>query len=186
MSRGIPCRPCWQTTTGRRCPSSRSNTTSASSPLPNASRGSQSPAARDVTRIDSDHAAAAGHLLKAGEDPRLAGRAREGLAYLGALDDLAVEASGWSRLWKGIGVLSLVYGVLLLIPIGTLVIVLMRNIVGIRTFGTFLPALIAGAASATGALWGVVGLLLVVLAVMAVRDRTDAKRLGGIDHRAAA
>jgi thiol:disulfide interchange protein DsbD len=35
--------------------------------------------------------------------------------YLGALDDLAVEASGWSRLWKGVGVLSLVYGVLLLI-----------------------------------------------------------------------
>jgi len=35
--------------------------------------------------------------------------------YLGALDALAVEASGWSRLWKGLGVLSLVYGVLLLI-----------------------------------------------------------------------
>jgi len=35
--------------------------------------------------------------------------------YLGALDGLAVEASGWSRLWKGIGVLSLVYGILLLI-----------------------------------------------------------------------
>jgi thiol:disulfide interchange protein DsbD len=35
--------------------------------------------------------------------------------YLGALDDLPVEASGWSRLWKGVGVLSLVYGVLLLI-----------------------------------------------------------------------
>ena len=35
--------------------------------------------------------------------------------YLGALDDLPVEASGWSRLWKGLGVLSLVYGVLLLI-----------------------------------------------------------------------
>lgn len=34
-----------------------------------------------------DHAAAAGHLLKAGEDPRLAGRAREGLAYLGALEE---------------------------------------------------------------------------------------------------
>ena len=35
--------------------------------------------------------------------------------YLGALDELPVEASGWSRLWKGLGVLSLVYGVLLLI-----------------------------------------------------------------------
>ena len=35
--------------------------------------------------------------------------------YLRALDGLAVEASGWSRLWKGMGVVSLAYGVLLLI-----------------------------------------------------------------------
>jgi thiol:disulfide interchange protein DsbD len=35
--------------------------------------------------------------------------------YLRALDGLAVEATGWSRLGKGIGVMSLVYGVLLLI-----------------------------------------------------------------------
>ncbi len=35
--------------------------------------------------------------------------------YLRALDGLAVEASGWSRLWKGTGVVSLAYGVLLLI-----------------------------------------------------------------------
>ncbi len=35
--------------------------------------------------------------------------------YLGALDNLPVEATGWSRLWKGLGLLSLVYGVILLI-----------------------------------------------------------------------
>jgi len=35
--------------------------------------------------------------------------------YLSALDGLPVEASGWARLWKGIGVVSLVYGILLLI-----------------------------------------------------------------------
>jgi thiol:disulfide interchange protein DsbD len=35
--------------------------------------------------------------------------------YLRALDALPVEASGWTRLWKGLGVVSLVYGVLLLI-----------------------------------------------------------------------
>jgi len=35
--------------------------------------------------------------------------------YLRALDALPVEASGWARLWKGLGVVSLVYGVLLLI-----------------------------------------------------------------------
>jgi thiol:disulfide interchange protein DsbD len=35
--------------------------------------------------------------------------------YLRALDALPVEATGWTRLWKGVGVVSLVYGVLLLI-----------------------------------------------------------------------
>jgi len=35
--------------------------------------------------------------------------------YLGALDSLQVEASGWSRLAKGLGIVSLVYGILLLV-----------------------------------------------------------------------
>jgi thiol:disulfide interchange protein DsbD len=35
--------------------------------------------------------------------------------YLSALDGLPVEASGWRRFWKGVGVVSLVYGILLLI-----------------------------------------------------------------------
>jgi thiol:disulfide interchange protein DsbD len=35
--------------------------------------------------------------------------------YLRALDALPVEAGGWTRLWKGVGVVALIYGVLLLI-----------------------------------------------------------------------
>lgn len=35
--------------------------------------------------------------------------------YLGALDSLGRPASGWSKLWKGVGVVLLVYGVILLI-----------------------------------------------------------------------
>lgn len=35
--------------------------------------------------------------------------------YLRAMDDLPVEATGWTRLWKGVGLFSLAYGVLLLI-----------------------------------------------------------------------
>ena len=35
--------------------------------------------------------------------------------YLRAMDDLPVEATGWARLWKGVGLFSLTYGVLLLI-----------------------------------------------------------------------
>ncbi|OQX44598.1 MAG: hypothetical protein B0D86_05320, partial [Candidatus Sedimenticola endophacoides] len=35
--------------------------------------------------------------------------------YLGALQPLPVEASGWDRLWKGVGVVLLVYGSLMLV-----------------------------------------------------------------------
>ena len=35
--------------------------------------------------------------------------------YLHAADGLPVEATGWSRLWKGVGLLSLAYGILLLV-----------------------------------------------------------------------
>ncbi len=35
--------------------------------------------------------------------------------YLGALRDLPVEASGWAKLWKGMGVVLLVYGALMLV-----------------------------------------------------------------------
>ncbi len=36
-----------------------------------------------------------------------------------------------------------VYGVLLMIPVGALMLVILRNIIGLQTFGTFMPVLIA-------------------------------------------
>jgi transglutaminase-like putative cysteine protease len=54
---------------------------------------------------------------------------------------------------------------LLMLPIGALVVVLFRNVIGLPTFGTFLPALIAAASSETGAVWGLIGLLIVITAV---------------------
>jgi thiol:disulfide interchange protein DsbD len=38
--------------------------------------------------------------------------------YLGAIDPLPEHASGWRKLWKGVGLMMLVYGVLLLIGLG--------------------------------------------------------------------
>jgi thiol:disulfide interchange protein DsbD len=35
--------------------------------------------------------------------------------YMGALQQLPVEASGWDRLWKGLGIIILIYGALMLI-----------------------------------------------------------------------
>jgi transglutaminase-like putative cysteine protease len=58
---------------------------------------------------------------------------------------------------------------ILMLPIGALVVVLFRNVVGMPTFGTFLPALLAAAAGATGALYGVGAIAIVVGTVALAR-----------------
>lgn len=49
-----------------------------------------------------------------------------------------------------------IYRILLMIPIGALLIVLLRNVVGVKTFGTFMPILIALAFRETELLWGLI------------------------------
>lgn len=49
-----------------------------------------------------------------------------------------------------------VYRIILLVPLGALLIVILRNVIGIKTFGTFMPILIALAFRETQLLWGVV------------------------------
>lgn len=49
-----------------------------------------------------------------------------------------------------------VYRVMLMVPIGAVLIVFLRNVIGIRTFGTFMPILIAMAFRETELLWGMV------------------------------
>ncbi|ABS27658.1 7TM domain-containing protein [Anaeromyxobacter sp. Fw109-5] len=58
---------------------------------------------------------------------------------------------------------------ILMLPIGALLTVLFRNVVGMPTFGTFLPALLAAAAGETGAGFGVLAVLIVVAAVATAR-----------------
>lgn len=55
-----------------------------------------------------------------------------------------------------------VYRVLLLVPIGAFLIVFLRNVIGIQTFGTFMPILIALAFRETQLLWGVLLFCLLV------------------------
>ncbi len=55
-----------------------------------------------------------------------------------------------------------VYSVLLLIPLGALVVVLLRNVIGVQTFGTFMPVLIALAFRETQLLWGALWFVLLV------------------------
>jgi hypothetical protein len=68
-----------------------------------------------------------------------------------------------------------VYRVLLLVPVGAFLLVLLRNVVGIKTFGTFMPVLIALAFRETGLLQGV--FIFVVLVALGLIVRFWLERL---------
>lgn len=66
------------------------------------------------------------------------------------------------------------FRVLLLVPIGALIISFMRNVVGLQTFGIFMPMLMALAFRSTGTVYGVgifCGVLLVGFAVRSFLDK---------------
>jgi hypothetical protein len=62
-----------------------------------------------------------------------------------------------------------VYRILLLVPIGAFLLVILRNVVGIKTFGTFMPVLIALAFRETQLLWGIVLFSVVVALGLSIR-----------------
>lgn len=70
-----------------------------------------------------------------------------------------------------------VYSVILMIPIGALIMVLMRNVVGIDAFGTFMPVLIALAFRETQLLWGMVLFVLLVAMGLSIRFLLERLRL---------
>lgn len=64
---------------------------------------------------------------------------------------------------------QLVYRILMLVPLGALAIVLLRNVVGIKTFGTFMPVLIAMAFRETQLIAGLILFISIVAAGLIVR-----------------
>ncbi len=70
-----------------------------------------------------------------------------------------------------------VYSVLLMIPIGALIMVVMRNMIGIDTFGTFMPVLIALSFRETRLLWGLVLFTLLVALGLSIRFLLERLRL---------
>jgi hypothetical protein len=62
-----------------------------------------------------------------------------------------------------------VYHILLVVPVGVLILVVMRNLVGVRTFGTFMPVLIALAFRETRLVSGIILFCLLVGAGLAMR-----------------
>ncbi|MBL4606962.1 MAG: inactive transglutaminase family protein [Pseudomonadales bacterium] len=62
-----------------------------------------------------------------------------------------------------------IYRLLLMVPIGALIVVFMRTLVGISTFGTFMPVLIALAFRETQLFWGVLLFSLIVAIGLMIR-----------------
>lgn len=64
---------------------------------------------------------------------------------------------------------QLLFQVLLLIPVGGLVIAVLRQIIGVRTFGTFMPVLVALAFRETGLVNGIILFVTIVVLGLLVR-----------------
>ena len=70
-----------------------------------------------------------------------------------------------------------VYSVLLLVPIGALAIMFLRNFIGVKTFGTFMPVLVALAFRETRLLWGVILFAVIVSLGLLIRAYLERLRL---------
>lgn len=70
-----------------------------------------------------------------------------------------------------------VYSIMLLLPVGALIIVVLRNVVGVKTFGTFMPVLVALAFRETRLLMGLVLFTLVLTLGLVVRFYLERLRL---------
>lgn len=69
------------------------------------------------------------------------------------------------------------YKILLTVPIGAFIILLLRNFIGLKTFGTFMPVLIALAFRETHVIWGISLFILIVSFGLLARFYLDQLRL---------
>lgn len=69
------------------------------------------------------------------------------------------------------------YKILLTVPIGAFIILLLRNFIGLTTFGTFMPVLIALAFRETHVIWGIMLFTLIVSFGLLARFYLDQLRL---------
>lgn len=69
------------------------------------------------------------------------------------------------------------YKILLTVPIGAFIILLLRNFIGLSTFGTFMPVLIALAFRETHVIWGIVLFTFIVSFGLLARFYLDQLRL---------
>jgi len=89
------------------------------------------------------------------------------------IGDSALNIADLYLIFERIGISQNLLKIILMIPFGALVTVIFRNVIGIETFGTFLPALIASAARDTGLLWGSIGFVMVIVLTALIRRLLD-------------
>jgi uncharacterized protein with transglutaminase domain len=70
-----------------------------------------------------------------------------------------------------------VYKIILTVPFGVFFLTIMRNVIGLRTFGTFMPVLIAIAFRETQLVWGLFLLSLVITVAFLVRSYLGTLRM---------
>lgn len=70
-----------------------------------------------------------------------------------------------------------VYRLLIMVPLGALIVVFMRTFVGIKTFGTFMPILIALAFRETQLMWGLILFVSIVMLGLMLRFYLERLRL---------
>lgn len=73
--------------------------------------------------------------------------------------------------------MQVTYKILLTVPIGAFIILLLRNFVGLKTFGTFMPVLIALAFRETHVIWGITLFTMIVSLGLLARFYLDQLRL---------
>jgi len=89
------------------------------------------------------------------------------------IGDSMLNIANLYQTFESIGISQNLLKIILMIPFGALVTVIFRNVIGIETFGTFLPALIASAARDTGLLWGAIGFVMVIVLTALIRRGMD-------------
>lgn len=90
-----------------------------------------------------------------------------------ALSQSSLNITNLYSHFERVGISQNLLKILLMLPLGALVTVVFRNVIGLETFGTFLPALIAAAARETGLLWGLIGFVGIVLVSAVIRRGLD-------------
>lgn len=89
-------------------------------------------------------------------------------AFFSELKEHPFNAYNLWQAFEKIGIPIGLIKIILLFPLGALIVAIFRNVIGIKTFGVFLPALIAIACRETGLLWGLTGFAVVISTVSLV------------------